>query len=161
MVRRVFLAFLGFALVACGDDSTGPESITGTYTLQSIDGEVLPAFLAVPTEAITIEITAGSVTLEKNMTCLISLSLRGTVDGTVSTGRTETEGCTYTFTGSQAEFAIAVTFSARTVSGGGSIFAPLFGSILDAFGLRSGSVAGSTLTLNSLIDGHTVFIFRK
>ena len=160
MIRRVFLAFLVFGLVACGDDSTGPESITGTYTLQSIDGEVLPAFLAVPTEAITIEITAGSVTLNQNMTCSISLSLRGTVDGTVSTGRTETEGCTYTFMGSQAEFAITVTFSARTVSGG-SIFAPLFGSILDAFGLRSGSVAGSTLTLNSLIDGHTVFIFRK
>ena len=47
MIRRVFLAFLVFALVACGDNGTGndgtdEESITGTYTLQSIDGDPEP-----------------------------------------------------------------------------------------------------------------------
>ena len=39
MVRRVFLAFLGFGLVACGDDGVAPEvTIIGTWEFESITG---------------------------------------------------------------------------------------------------------------------------
>ena len=42
MIRRVFLAFLVFGLVACGDDGIRPEDIAGTYTLQTVNGEPFP-----------------------------------------------------------------------------------------------------------------------
>ncbi len=39
MVRRVFLAFLVFGLVACGDDGVAPEvTIIGTWEFESITG---------------------------------------------------------------------------------------------------------------------------
>ena len=38
MMHRVFLVFLLFGLVACGD-ATGPESALGTYTLKMIKGQ--------------------------------------------------------------------------------------------------------------------------
>ena len=43
MVRRFFLALVVCVVTACGDDIIGPEDVAGTYTLQSIDGEALPA----------------------------------------------------------------------------------------------------------------------
>ena len=49
MIRRVFLAFFVFGLVACGDDGTGLEDIAGTYTLQTVDGGGdFPRFLKKP-----------------------------------------------------------------------------------------------------------------
>ena len=39
MIRTVFLAFLVFGLLACGDDGIGPEDIVGTYTSDTLNGE--------------------------------------------------------------------------------------------------------------------------
>jgi hypothetical protein len=77
MIRRVFLAFLVFGLVACGDDGVGLEDIVGTYVLQSIEGVTVPVGLLEGT-TILFEVTAGSVTLDPDMTCSVSISKRET-----------------------------------------------------------------------------------
>ena len=69
MIRRVFLAFLVFGVTACGDDGTGLQGITGTYTLQSIDGEGLPAVVSAVGDAVLQEVTAGSIILNEDTTC--------------------------------------------------------------------------------------------
>ena len=129
MVRRVFLALLVLGLVACGDDVIGPEDIAGTYTLQSINGQSLPW----GPEA-GVEITAGSITINKSMTCSRSLTGTATDGGTVVTV-TDTEVCTCTFVNG------VITF---TWDSDGST--------------DSGSIVGSQLTLTP--DGD-VLIFRK
>ena len=135
MVRRVFLAFLVFGLVACGDDSTGLEDIAGTYTLQSIDGEGLPAVVSEIGDPVLEEVTAGIVILNEDGTCTSSFTTRSEAeDGTVTT--VEDPGvCNYTFNNG----AITLTFPSGPST-------------------TNGSISGSTLTVTL---GGTVFIFRK
>jgi len=123
MIPRALLAFLVFALVACGDDGTGPESVVGTYTLQTADGEGLP-FVIEDNPTFLLELTAGSVTLNQDMSCTNSLTPRETRDGTVTTG-TNTDVCTYTLDNG----ALTLTIPVNTTI--------------------SGSISGSTLTLTS------------
>ena len=100
MIRRVFLAFLAIGLAACSD-ATGPGSAVGTYTLQTINGE-LPAQIG--SERYTVpdgtpflfEITGGVAILNEDWTCSLSLTRRETDNGIVTTD-TETDLCTYTF----------------------------------------------------------------
>ena len=43
MMRRLVMLALASTLAACSTDSTGPSgSVTGTYTLRTIDGQPLP-----------------------------------------------------------------------------------------------------------------------
>ena len=43
MMRRLVMLALASTLAACSTDSTGPNgSVTGTYTLRTIDGQPLP-----------------------------------------------------------------------------------------------------------------------
>lgn len=43
MMRRLVMLALAGTLAACSTDSTGPNgSVTGTYTLRTIDGQPLP-----------------------------------------------------------------------------------------------------------------------
>ena len=129
MVRRIFLALLVLGLVACGDDVIGPEDIAGTYTLQSVNGQSLPWVLEAG-----IEVTAGSVTINENMTCSRSLTATLTDGGTVVTVTNTDEG-TYTFVNGAIMFA------------------------WDSDGSTdSGSIVGSRLTLSA--DGD-VLILRK
>ncbi len=134
MVRRVFLAFLVFGLVACGDDSTGLEEIVGTYILQSIGGEELPAVVN-EVGIVLAEVTAGSVTLDNGRTCSSSFTTRREMeDGTVTT-TTDPGACTYAFN----DGAITLGFP-------------------DGSSSTDGSISGSTL---SVTLGGTVFIFQK
>ena len=132
MVRRVLVACLVFGLVACGDDSVSPADVAGTYTLLSVDGEGLPAILS-EDESIgnLIEVTAGSATLNQDLTCSLSFDLRETDQGTVTTD-TLVSACTYTI-----DDGFRLTPSGETFS-------------------LSGSILGSTLTI---IDGGRVFVF--
>jgi len=129
MVCRVFLAFLVLGLVACRDDVIGPEDIAGTYTLQSVNGQSLPWVLEAG-----IEVTAGSVTINENMTCSRSLTATLTDGGTVVTVTNTDEG-TYTFVNGAIMFAWDSDDSTD-----------------------SGSIVGSRLTLSA--DGD-VLILRK
>ena len=135
MIRRVFLAFLVFALVACGDDGVGPEDIVGTYVLQSIDGEALPVAVLVGT-TLLFEVTAGSVTFDPDMTCRVNISTRGTEDGPVST---KTTVCTYIFNNG----ALTVNFPADADTSADTI---------------RGSIVGSRLALN---DAGSILVYEK
>ena len=135
MIRRVFLAFLVFGLVACGDDGVGPEDIVGTYVLQSIDGEALPVAVLLGT-TLLFEVTAGSVTLDPDMTCRINISIRETEDGPVSTNTTV---CTYTFNNG----ALTVNVPADADTNAGTI---------------RGSIVGSRLALN---DEGSILVYEK
>ena len=138
MLRVVFLAFLGFGLVACGDDGIGPEDIVGTYGLQSIDGEGLPAVFSEIGATVLAEVTAGSVTLNEDMTCSSSLTIRREQNGTVTTSVDAAE-CTYTFNSG----AITLTFPAGPAGGS----------------TTSGSISGSMLTLIG-VEG-VVLVYQK
>ncbi len=132
-VMTVVLA--GGLLPACGDDdSTGPGSVSGTYTLQTIDGTSLP-FVLFQIGNDKIEITAGSVRLNSDNTYSISISLRLTRAGTVTT-ETDTGAGTYTASGSTIQF---------SDSGDGE-------------GPFTGSISGNTLTI---IDEGVAFVFTK
>ena len=44
VMRRLVLAAVAMLLVACGGDkATGPEGVTGSYTLRTVNGATLPA----------------------------------------------------------------------------------------------------------------------
>ena len=87
------------AVLACGD-STSPkaESIEGVYTLQTIDGDALPAVVYQDTEGM-VEITAGAITLGPGTKWSISLTARATVSAVVTTN-TETLDGTWSRAGS-------------------------------------------------------------
>ncbi len=135
MIRRVFLAFVVFGVTACGDDGVGLEDIVGTYTLQTADGVTLPAVLVEIGTTFLLEVTGGSVTLNQDLTCSFSLSVRETEDGIVFPIDEVTDVCTYTFNNE----AIAMTDSDATTV--------------------SGSITGSTLTVTQ--PSGIVFIYEK
>ncbi len=128
MVWRVFLAFLVFGMVGCGVDVTDPGSVSGTYTLRSINGIPLP----VPTIHAGVNITAGSLILNQDLTCSVSFTLSLTEDGTVI--NTLTEAYTYALDSG------SITLTAS-----------------DSGGVTSGSISGSTITLTD----PGVLVFRK
>ena len=94
MIRRAFLVFLVFGVTVCGDDSTGPESVddstgpdesvVGTYTLQSVGGDALP-WVLLQFLGDKVEVTAGSIILNQDMTCSSSTTSSVTESGNVTT----------------------------------------------------------------------------
>ena len=140
MIRRFLLGFLVFGLVACGFDVTDPGSVSGTYTLRTVNGDILPAVLLQEVTTSLLEVTAGSGTLNQDLTCSLSLTLRETEDGTVTT-ITETNACTY-----------ALDSGSITVTIPDGVFDP------DPL-IVSGSITGSTITVTGP-EGN-VFVFRK
>ncbi len=139
-MRRFTVATLVMAvalLTACDDDTTGPGSIVGTYTLQTFNGMNLPVVVdsvgpgpqpppqpdIAPSGVMSfiVELTAGSVRLNSGNTCSVSLTFRTTDDGTV-TADTETETCTYSVTGTTiqldfpGEAPITGTISGNTIT---------------------------------------------
>ncbi len=82
----------GGLLPACGDDDdiTGPESVAGTYFLQTVNGEALPVNFEGG------QLTAGSIRLNSDGTYFTSLTtdLLGT---TTETGTFTVNGSTINF----------------------------------------------------------------
>ena len=106
--RLALLGLLAVAVTACGGDDgdggTGPGDITGTYTIQTINGAPPPYTLWTEAEAgFQREITGGSVTLNADGTYSDVFHFRDTEAGVVTTGSAETEG-TYTRSGSTIAF---------------------------------------------------------
>ena len=91
--------------LACGGDSTAPETIEGTYTLQTIDGQALPAIVD-QDETEKNEITAGSIKLGAGTTFTITLTLRTTIGSEVVT---ITDGTTGTWTRSGSTVTMRTT----------------------------------------------------
>jgi uncharacterized lipoprotein YbaY len=101
MKRCSCLAIASLALAACSD-SMGPESAVGRYELVSIDGEPLPYVLSEVFDD-KIEITAGHMQLNADLTCSGSLTIENTTEGQV-TPNTQTNTCTWTLTGTAIDF---------------------------------------------------------
>ena len=139
MIRGVFLAFLVFGMVGCGgDDVFSPESVAGIYTLQTLNGDALPAVRG--EIGTSTEVTAGSIILnaDEDLTCSTSLSLRVTAGSTVTTGTAE-RVCTYALT---SEGSITLTDTANP---------------LDPTP-PTGSIAGSSMTIT---EGEDVYVYQK
>lgn len=108
---------LGFTL-ACSGDSTGPggsgNSVTGTYTLRTINGTAVPVVLAqVP--GYSLRIMSATLTLNSPNT----FSSVGTYQETTgSTTVTVSQTCTGTYTLTGTSIAFAEAFSANTDCGG-------------------------------------------
>ncbi len=138
MARGVLLAFLVLGLGACGGiDLTDPGSVSGAYTLRTINGEELPSALLQNGTAYLLEITEGTLTLNEDLTCSLRLTVRETYAGIVDTD-------TWT-----PEFTYALSSGSITLTAGTL--------------LLSGSITGSSITLTwtlSAID-ENVLVFRK
>ena len=80
----------GGLLPAWGDDPTGPESVAGTYILQTINGEALPYLVQVG-----FSVTAGSIQLNSDGTYTISLTVTG-LGAQIITGTFTVDGSTIT-----------------------------------------------------------------
>src|SRR5437764_12682350 len=95
MRNAMGFVLLGLALACGGDKSSGPgnESITGSYSLTTVNGAALPAVVAqVPDDKL--EVTTGTLALHSDNSYLLTLSLRETSAGTV-TVETLSESGTY------------------------------------------------------------------
>ena len=119
MVRRTFLlaVFSFFALAACGDDdATGPgSSITGTYQLQTVNGQPLP-YTIFDFGANKVEATQATLTLNENRTFNGAVTLRRTENGAVRT-ETVTESGSYTQTDNTIQFTFLNNTATGVVSG--------------------------------------------
>ncbi len=105
MIRRVFLAFLVFGLVGCGDDGISPEdAIIGTWKFQRITGGSLaPQTWTFTATTLTIMATAGDCTIVSTYTL---------VDGTLTftvTSRVGGSACAGAPVGTVAVFEATVT----------------------------------------------------
>ncbi len=129
-MRRFTVATLVMAvalLTACDGDSTGNgDSIFGTYTLQTRNGENLPVQAGggdpvPPGVVLMFELTAGSVRLNSGNTCSTSLTISTTftdATGNVTvTTDTETDTCTYSVTGTTIRFDFLPGITPGTISG--------------------------------------------
>ena len=142
MVRRVFLAFLVFGLVACGDNGMEPDSILGTYKSQTLNGEEFGFTFqtfdpSTGIQTIT-EVTAEDIVLDPQSSCEVNTTLTESVfdqfgllgEMTRVTERT----CTFEFSNG------AITLN-YTVGG-----------------TDTGSIVGKTLTITR---GDDVIVYRK
>ena len=91
-MRIIGMAIIGGLVLGCSD-STSPAVINGTYTLRTLRGDPLPAVVQEGTDY-AFKITAGSITLNGDLTFSDSYSYWEYDHGTVLTG---TVPCTGTW----------------------------------------------------------------
>ena len=142
MLRVVFLAFLVFGLVACGDNGTEPDSILGTYTSQTVNGEefgyTFQSFNPDGTQSIT-EVNGAQAVLGPDSGCDVGVTSKISVFDQFGfflgeTTTTSTDPCTFEF----STPAITLNYPDGRV--------------------ETGSIVGPTLTITRNGD---VWVFRK
>lgn len=103
------LIFVAMLLASCGDSTgpgnTGAAGVTGTYTLQTVNGSQLP-YTVVQVGENKFEATAGRVTLNGDRTFSASITFRETENG-ITTTTTESDSGTYTQNGTALNFTYA------------------------------------------------------
>lgn len=119
MFGKVCAVALLALTAACGggDGVSGPGSVAGTYTLQSVNGGPLP-FVIFDESGYKLEITAASYVLTGAGTFTNSASYRETESGAVTTS-TETLAGRYTVSASTVTFTDAdgEVYSATVIDG--------------------------------------------
>ena len=141
-MRRHVLAALAMLLVACGGDkATGPDPVTGSYTLRTVNGGALPqTFYQDDVEKD--QLFAGTISLAADHSWTGSLS----VDATA-------------IPGGQVLFHAPIPVSGTYALNASSI------TITDPHGLSfSGTVSGGTMTLSTTdLDGvhQTTLVLSK
>lgn len=140
-MRRHVLAALAMLLVACGGDkATGPDPVTGNYTLKTVNGAALPATFY-----------QDDVEKDQFFAGTISLLADHSFNGSLSVDATALPGGQSLFHG---PIPVSGTYSLN----GSAI------TITDPKGLSlTGTVSGGTLTLSTqdLDIGSTTLVFRK
>jgi hypothetical protein len=118
---RRFVALLVFATaVACGGDSTSPSAtVSGTYTLQNVNGSQLP-FTVFDVGTEKYEILTDAVILNEGGTWTESGTDRSTVSGQVTTS-TITDAGTYTLNGTAITFVSAQSGTTNGSVGSGTL----------------------------------------
>ncbi len=122
--RLVLAAVLAATIAiasACGSDSpTGPKDVSGTYTLQTVDGLSLPFTVTNPREH---AIVINSVTATLNSNGTYAVAGTGTQDGNASTVITDAGSYTqsgpalhFTSTMFQAEYSASAKTDSITVT---------------------------------------------
>ena len=87
-MQRLLLALIATgtaaSLAAACKDSSSPDVLAGTYALQSVNSEALPATLA-QLGSNKLEAASGTLVLEADGTFVLTTELRITEDGSIST----------------------------------------------------------------------------
>lgn len=136
-MRIITLIGLAVTLAACGDDEadpTGPSTVAGTYSLTTVDGQVLP-FTVIDLGAYRAKLASGTLALKSDGTYSFQIGIRIEDSGTIRT-QTDDDAGVWNATGSTA---VTLTSTEANFS-------------------RSGTVSGGALTLQS---GPAVFSLRK
>lgn len=97
------------AVVAACSDSSGPDSVAGTYTLRSVNQMPLPYLIANETSGgftFKVEVISGNIALKADNTFTTVGTVRQTLGSTVSTDVTNETG-TYTISGSALTLTLA------------------------------------------------------
>ncbi len=111
MIRRVFLAFLVFGLVACGDDGVSSEvTIIGTWEFESITSDSGTATASGPSTLTFTETTATLVFTDCTETGTYTL-----VDDTLTATVTAVNGPACDMIGDVLVFQVTVTSDTLTV----------------------------------------------
>ena len=108
-IHRAVGAIAIVLLAGCGNDnSTSPKTIAGTYTLNTVGGQGLPAVVYSETNY-TLEVTGGAVSLNSDGTFSDTYTLRENDAGTVNTA---TIPCTGVWTQSGNNISLTETTTA-------------------------------------------------
>lgn len=137
MRRPIAVLFAGLALTsaACGGgDSSGPPSIAGTYTLQTVNNSPLP-FTTSEDATYKAEILSWVVTLNTNATYNFVFQGRSTDNG-VPTVNTITSVGTYTVSGSTIEMVDHLDNSSLTATVSGGLLTMVIERPVGVFNLR-------------------------
>lgn len=110
-MRRSLVALALATLAACGS-STGPNGVTGTYTLQTVGGAPLPAIIE-QTSAYTRRVQSGSMTLNSDGSWSSATTIAQTTGTSTSTINNTDQG-SYAVNGSAATWVSTATASEYT-----------------------------------------------
>src|SRR5688500_203154 len=102
-MRSVILGFVVACSVACFDDSiVGSSTVSGTYTLRTVNGSPLPYVLS-ETATTKTELLDRAITLHEALTYIESGHLRTTENGEATTVTTQKSG-SYALLGNSVAF---------------------------------------------------------
>lgn len=134
-MRKSLLAALVFTLAACGGDKvTGPQNVTGSYTLRTVNGANPPSAVYQDAQQ-KLELTDGTLVLTADNKWSGTLGLRLT---DLSTGDHQDQpgipldGGTYTVSGSSLTLndpTEGLTFTGSVTNGTMTVNVGLFGSL--------------------------------